>query len=310
MEVSGLSLDRLIALDALVEQGTFSATAAHLSLTQPALSHRIRNLERACGAQLLRRTNPVELTEPGKIVARHARSVLSQIGDAERELADWRAAGPTGRLDVAASSAWAFYILPPILQKLQADVPEVEINLVTIGNSRQVIEAILGGRADVAVGIIGANPGRRDIRLVPLPEDEWYLISDSDSSLKDAREISPARLRDMCVILREDGSGTKEMFERILEQESVTPDTRLQFTSTEAVKRAVEVGIGVSVIAGSTVAAEVSRGTLRIHRFAGHRLRFPYLAGVSPQKYQGAATRAFLSAIRTAPLPGPDLLPT
>lgn len=298
-----VTIERLEALDALLRCGTFSATASLLHLTQPALSHRIRALEAACGTQLVVRATPVQPTPAGAALARHARRVLAQLNDAERELADLNASDPVGRVRVAASSAWGFYLLPPTLRQLRTELPEVAIELAVIGNSDQIVEAVREGDADVAVGIIGAER-RRSLKLTALLSDEWYLVSSPmNGRLRNMLEVPARNLREECLIMREEGSGTRTMLESVLVAEEVTPRVMLHFTNTEAVKRAVQADLGISVIAGAAIDWEVRTGALNAHRFAGRRLTFAYYAGVSTQRYRTAATTRFMEAISAVRLP-------
>jgi DNA-binding transcriptional LysR family regulator len=278
--------------------GSFSAAAERLHITQPTLSHRIKELEHDYHCRLLTRRPPIEPTPAGAILLGYAERVVDLADDAERALADHLGEGPRGHLRVAASASWGLYLLPPALMQLRVREPELAVELVMIANSQDLARAVLTGHADVGVGIL--RPETKDTRLVAheLLRDEWYLVcSARHEQLPSGTEVDPRFLNRERLIIREPGSATRILLEQLLARERLAPPAILEFSSTEAVKKAVEHDLGVSLIAGATIADEVRSGMLRAYRVAGRRYVFPYYAATQRDRYTSHALGVFLDFI-------------
>ena len=294
-----ITLEELEALAALSRSGTFTGAAETLCITQSALSHRILKLERHCQQTVVTREKPVRLTAAGETLLQYADGILALLQDADLALRDLGARAAAGHVRVAASSAWGFYVLPPALSDFYAAYPDIDVELVAIENSHGLVDAILHEEADVALGIIGEAIKNPHIDCYNLMTDEWFLISSPENSdFRGLNDVPASLLSGKRVIMRERKSGTRAMLESIFVAEDVRPAVVLEFSSTEAVKKAVEHNLGVSLIAGVAIAHEVEIGVLNAHRFAGRSLTFPYYAATARNRYLSRATREFLTWIR------------
>jgi LysR family transcriptional regulator, transcriptional activator of the cysJI operon len=292
------TLDKLSAFLAVCRLGSFSAAAEHLRITQPTLSHRMKALESHYRCRLVTRRSPIEPTSAGAVLLEYAQRVVELAEDAERAMTDHRDGSLSGHLRVAASASWGLYLLPPALMRLQQREPDLAVELVMIANSQDLARAVLTGHADVGVGLLLPETKDTRLRTHELLHDEWYLVmSARGNDLPAGNEVAPSFLNTRRLIIREPGSATRVLLERLIAKEKIDPPAILEFSSTEAVKKAVEHDLGISLIAGATIASEVESGMLRAYRVVGHRHVFPYFAATQRGRYSSNAVRVFLDSV-------------
>lgn len=249
-------LDLLLSVAKLGSLG--KAARAH-GISQPAASARIQLVERRLGVQLLDRSpSGSRLTADGETVSQWARSVV----DATMELLTGAAAlrnAENGWLRVAASLTVAEYLMPRWLVALRAELPEVTVAL-EADNSHHVVERVHSGTVDL--GFVEDPAPHTDLceQVVASDELEVVVASDHPWARLDgpltAVQLSAGRL-----VLREEGSGTRETLRRVLgDLHDEVP--HLEFSSTTAIKEAVAAGAGAAVLSALAVERELHDGTL------------------------------------------------
>src|SRR5215469_16276979 len=154
----GLNLDQLEAFATVVELGGFSAAAARLNLTQPAISFQIRQLERRLGARLLERVGRrAQPTAAGRALLPYIYRIEETVAGAVAAMAD-HAQGGAGRVRIGTGATACIYLLPPILNELRRRYPLLEI-VVCTGNSPDMLRLLEENALDVALVTLPA-PGR------------------------------------------------------------------------------------------------------------------------------------------------------
>lgn len=261
------ALELLVAIEA---HGSITAAAHALGIAQPSLSAGLRRLERQTGLTLVTRSPAgTVLTELGRRVVGRARDVLAASDAFEGEVAALRSE-QGGRLTVAASMTIAEYLVPRWLAARPAGAAVVDLD---VANSRDVMEAVLHGRADlgfiegpdVADGLRARTIGHETLLVVAAPGHPWAELH---------RAVGAAELAGAPLVLREAGSGTRATLERALEVAGhPLVSTPAQLGSTAAVKSVVQGGRSVAVLSALTVSAELTLGTLREVQVEGVDLR-------------------------------------
>jgi len=256
----GINLGQLRVFEAVTRASSFTRAAHHLGVTPPAVSLQIRQLEQAHGVRLFDRVRRrVRLTPAGQRLEQYARRIIALAGDAERALEETRGfAG--GQLRLVASATAAAYYLPPLLTRLRRRYPGIRIHL-EVGNSQRVRERILGLEGDL--GLLGAESPHPDLVFELLAEDPLVVIVPPGHPWARRRRIPLAELRDEDVILREPGSASRQLIERRLQKLGVEVRPAMEIGSNEVIKRAVEMGNGVSLMSAAIVRREVEAGHLR-----------------------------------------------
>ncbi len=288
----GLTLDQLRVFVAVAERQHMTAAARALNLAQSAASAAIAGLEARHGVRLFHRVGRrIELTEAGRGFLSEARAVLARAQAAELMLGEL---GGTRRgiLTVHASQTIAAYWLPRHLVAFRRAWPAVEIRL-TAGNTAEVAEALTIGAAEL--GFVEGTVDRPDLLGQEVARDRLVLVVGQDHPWA---EIPPdaAGLAAAEWVLREAGSGTRAAFETALSaQWGISPGAlrvALELPSNEAVRAAVEAGLGATVISAAVAAPGIEAGLLRLVALA-----FPdraYRALYHRERPPGQVARALL----------------
>lgn len=265
-----LNMHLLRVFATVVEQGSFTRAAAALSISQSAASRDVQELERQLGMPLLeRRARGVAPTEAGALLADHARRIFDIERLAEESLAALRGL-QRGRLAIGASTTIGIYMLPPLLGTFSRRHPGVELFL-DIGNTQQIIERVIDHRLDVAFLEGPAEvPG---LEILPWREDELVVIAAPDHPLAFRQHLLAADLAGAPFVLREAGSGTREVMEQALRQAGVEIRAVMDLGSTEAVKQAVAAGLGISIVSRYTIQLELAAGRLAVLPVDNLRIR-------------------------------------
>jgi aminoethylphosphonate catabolism LysR family transcriptional regulator len=258
-----LNLNQLRVFHAVAKGGSFTQAARALSITQPAVTVHIRDLERYYGLRLFDRGGRrVKLTDAGQTLFEYAQRIFALAAEAEHALEN---AGSlrAGRLQIVGSLTVGAYYLPPVINLFKAKFPEIQVSL-SVDNSQRVVERIAGLREDV--GFLSGPV--RDERLVvrPFLEDELVVLVPPGHAWAARRSVSLHELAEQPVILREPGSATRALVEERLRQAGIRPQVSMELGSNEAIKRAVEMGMGISVLSTTIIKREVEAGLLQVVR--------------------------------------------
>jgi DNA-binding transcriptional LysR family regulator len=227
-----LNLHHLRVFAAVAEQRGFSRAAAALRLSQPAVSKAVLQLEREVGVPLVERAGRASrLTAAGERLAARARELLGVEAAAEEELRALRGL-EVGSLRVGASTTVATYMLPPILARFHEAHPAIILRVVS-ANTRAITRALLERRLDIA--LVEGPVEHRRIQVVRWREDKLVVIAPPGHPLTSRRKVRAEELEQERFIVREHGSGTRDVSERALAEHGVRPAAALQLGSTEAV---------------------------------------------------------------------------
>ena len=294
-----MTLEQLRVFVEVAEQLHVTRAAAVLNMTQSAASAAIQALEMRLGTALFDRVGRrLELTEAGQVLLPEAKSILSRVSGAERALAELDNL-LRGRLCLWASQTIAGYWLPPFLYRFRTAHPDVSMEL-HIGNSLQVSRAVLEGNADL--GFVEGLIDEPVLVQLPVAVDQLVLVVASSHELASLKSIQPKQLLTVRWVLRERGSGTRQIFEEALRNRGIDParlDVVMELPSNEAVRSAVEVGAGATVISRLVVADKIAAGTLIELPF--HCADRRYIALRHGDRHRGRAGSALLDMMKTAP---------
>lgn len=253
----------LTGLDLLVsvaDLGSISAAAAAHGVSQPAASMRLRTLERVLGVELLDRARTgSRLTSAGVATVEWAGAVLNDVEELLAGVAALRN-DARSRLHLAASMTVAEYLIPGWLRQFGAAFPGVGVAL-EMGNSAHVVELVATG--EVELGFTeGARP-KRGLRARDVRYDELVVVvSVQHPWARRRRPLTAAELAATPLLLREVGSGTRDVLVGALAERSLEPSALMELGSTTAIKTAVIAGTGPAVISALAVEEELRSGKL------------------------------------------------
>lgn len=256
-----INLHHLRLFTTIVDEGGFTRAARALRLSQPAISKSLNELERQLHVALLDRSGKsLVLTDAGRVLYTRASELFGVERVAERELRELRGL-KRGLLRVAASTTIATYLLPPYLGRFHLRHPRVRIRT-TSANTRAVLRALLESRVDVAL-VEGPVSDAR-VEVIPWLDDELVVISPPDHPLLSLPHVDVATVAQQQFLVREPGSGTREVSERALGLHGVRLTKTMRVGGTEAIKQAVAAGLGLAIVSRAAAADQLALGKIAI----------------------------------------------
>ena len=247
-------------LRSVAELGSIRQAAGAHHISQPAASMRLRSLERTLGLELLDRSaGRARLTVTGVAVVQWSEAVLEGMRDLLLGTAAVRSKG-RDTLRIAASMTVAEYLVPGWLSRLRGSDPDVAVSL-EMGNSGHVAEMMLRGGADIGFVEGPDDPPDLHARVVS-GDDLVVVVAPSHPWARRRRPLSAADLAATPLVLREAGSGTREVLERALSACGLEPTPLVELASTTAIKASVASGTGPGVLSRLAVEPEVTDGRL------------------------------------------------
>ena len=270
---------------------SFSKCAAALNITQPAVSRHIGELEARYGMPLFTRgTSGVALTKAGGLLLSHAESLLSayQKMDYDMELLSQTS---QGRLSIGASTTIAMYLLPPVLASFMELSGGVEVSMLS-GNSENVEQWLRDGTVDI--GFVENASRRPWLHYEPLMADELVLVAGTHGRYGSQESVTPEELRGLPLVLREKGSGTREIIERALNRRGIRVEDLnvvIELSSTEAIKSFVRSSDTLAIVSVIALHRELADGSLSIVDIDGVDMPREFATVVRPGEFSGLNAR-------------------
>lgn len=316
--VASLENFRLVVFRRVAEALSFRKAAEELYLTQPAVSQQIKALEEELGVQLFDRAGKhVALTPAGQIMLNYAEKAGELMVQAEQEIASLDGAH-AGTLAVGASTTIAQYLLPRLLGEFCRRHPRVHPRLIS-GNTEKVVAAL--DQKKIALGLIEGPARNQHVKTEPFLRDELVPIVAVAHPWAERSAVSLEELSRAPLVMRERGSGSRRVIEMAMERQGVrlgSLQIAMELDSTEAIKSAVEAGLGIGIVSRCAIAADLrlNRG-FKVLRVEGLRIErdllLAYGAGPRPtglaQEFRRfLMANAGMKTPRAAALPeaGPD----
>jgi DNA-binding transcriptional LysR family regulator len=292
-----MNITQLRAFVTVVEAGSFSEAARQMGLSQPAVTMQIQGLETDLGVTLMeRRYRKVELTESGRALLPHAKTVLADLERARDEI-DRLSVTVSGHLVIASSTTPGQYVLPRLLGGYLRAYPEVTVSL-EVSDTTMVVDYVESGQAQF--GMTGAKlPGAR-VLYEAMGTDRLVMVAPPDSPLADKKGLQIADVADQPFITRESGSGTRIVFEESLRAAGVDPaelHVVMELGTSEAIISAIEGGMGIGVVSHWMADKALKLGTVRELQVPGFPVERPFYA-VMPRGELTRAAEALLGHLR------------
>jgi len=255
------TLRQLAVFVEIARRGTLSAAAEEMLLTQSAASMSLKELEKGLGGPLFNRIGRgLVLNDRGRLLLRKAEALLGEA----RELAELTrddGAALAGTLHLGCSTTIASYDLPRRIKAFHESHPQAEIVL-RVGNTKEVAQHLRTGEIDL--GLVEGDLIRQDLTEEDWQRDELVVIAAPGHPLAGRKRVTRSELGNELWIMREEGSGTLSTLAGALADNKVRPRRMHRIGHTEAIKRAVEAGMGISALSHIAVAREIADGHLTI----------------------------------------------
>ncbi len=292
-----MEFDHLRTLLAVIEHGTFTRAAEALGLSQSTISFHIKSLESSIGTRLLDRGREgVRATSQGERLRGYAERLCALRGEALEDLRQ-EASGQRGQITVAASTIPGEYLLPERLAALRKTHPGVSVR-VEISESSRAVASLIARECDLA--LVGRKPQDRSLIAEPFAEDEVVLVGPEPSPFGEP-EGAPdeAWLGRVPLVVRGEGSGTRAAVASVMARVPTEPQgpVRVVVGSTEAAKRCVLAGLGLSFVSRLAVADEIESGRLKVVPMPGTPVPRQFWAVRARDRSPSSAAAALLELL-------------
>jgi DNA-binding transcriptional LysR family regulator len=241
-----MDTQHLQAFVAIAEQGSFSAAAEKLHLTQPAISKRIALLEDQLGTRLFDRVGrQVMLTPAGKILLPKAQLILSEVTATQRAIADLKGE-IQGQLSIATSHHVGLHYLPPVLREFSSLYSQVKLDLHFL-DSEQAYEEILHSRYDLAVVTLSLEQDPR-LETYSIWQDQLQFVAAPDHPLAAQPHLQLADLTRHQAILPDINTYTTRLVKNLFDQQNLSIDITVVTNHLESIKMMLSIGLGWGVL--------------------------------------------------------------
>ncbi|MEL7565419.1 MAG: LysR family transcriptional regulator [Dehalobacterium sp.] len=270
--------------------------ANQLFISQPAISQTIRELENDFGVQFFDRIGKkLYLTHEGELFLNYARRILNLYDDCFKTLKDTNEL-KSGKLRIGASTTIGIYILPEIIGRFYQEYKDIEVSIV-IENTKIIADMILKNQIDFA--FVEGPVFTEEIIEEFFCNDELVFITPPHHPWAECDEIDLKQIENSKIIMREQGSGTREVFEEALQEFDVNFDIEFELGNTEAIKKAVEADLGVSCISLRCVGKEAIDGSIVVKRIRGLKIMREFHLIYHKDKYLSKLFNLFIDFCRS-----------
>lgn len=281
----------------VVRHKSFSKAADALYLTQPTISSHISSLENILGIKLIDRSSKeIYPTTAGKIFFEYAQNLINMRDNAIYALKDF-STNIKGKLEIAASTVPSQYIVPELIINFLQKYKNINFNLIQL-DTGQVIEELIDKKFEI--GIVGSMIKNDKLVYEKLTKDKLVLITPCNKKYKDMinKKISINELINEPFIFRESGSGTRQEFEKFLNKANVNPKSIkiiAQINNLEAIKQAVHLGLGVSIVSARSAEDYLKSGMLKVFEIEGFTMKREFYLVHYKNRPISPITKAFKS---------------
>jgi LysR family transcriptional regulator, low CO2-responsive transcriptional regulator len=255
-----LTLRQFRVFEAVARHLSFSRAAEELHLSQPAVSMQVKGIEAILGVPLTEQLGKkIFLTDAGLEVLHASQAITARLDDLQHNLAQLRSVD-TGRLNMAATST-VNAVATDILARFRGRHPGVAIHL-DVSNRAAVLDQLVGNRIDLA--IMGQVPERLGLDATRFMDNPLVVIAPLDHPLVSKKKISVRDLASESFLVREAGSGTRGAMERFFAARGLEIRSSMEMSSNEAIKQAVQAGLGLGILSLQTLEMELALKRLAV----------------------------------------------
>jgi DNA-binding transcriptional LysR family regulator len=240
--------------------GSMSRTAAHLSVSQPAISQQLHGFEEDCGVKLFYRDGTTyRLTDTGEAIFLLTKRIFSRVSQISF-LLEQAQKGQAERLRVGATKGYAFTLMPDVLSQFQSKFPGVQV-ILSEGNSAELLARLRRRKEDLV--IVANSSYDSTMRPIPFARAKFILVARPDHPLAQRTEVSLKDLTNEALIIREPGSGSREAILKRLNQSGVKLSVVAESENLSFILGYIERNMGISFILAQEVRRELSEGILK-----------------------------------------------
>lgn len=256
----------------LVETQSFSKTAVLNSVTQSAVSQQLKSIEKRQGRQLIEREKRrLTLTAEGEIFHRYARDIVRRYEEMQHRI---QALGGvvSGTVRLSAIYSVGMLELAPYLKSYLKAYPKVNLRL-AYTQAQKIYDDVASGEIDF--GIVAYPRPHRSLKVIPFAEDRMVVVCEPTNRLASRKSLPLKELNDHPLILFAQETYTRQAIDRFFRKHRIQPNITMELDHIDAIKDAVEVDMGISILPAPAVELERAKGTLKVLELEGEDLLRP-----------------------------------
>ena len=290
------TLDQLRILKAIAAQGSFKKAADLLYVTQPAVSLQIQNLEKQLEITIFDRGGrKALLTEAGRLLLEYCERILNQCDEACKAIEDLNSL-KGGTLVIGASQTTGTYLMPRMIGLFRQKYPDVSVQL-QVHSTRRTGWSVANGQIDLAI-IGGQLPGDLEnlLQVIPYATDELALVLPTKHPLSNKKELLKEDLYKLNFVTLDTQSTTRKVVDRLLQNSGLEIQRlkiEMELNSLEAIKNAVQSGLGVSFLPVVSIERELAAGTIHKAFIADLEVERELKLITNPSRYTSRASEVF-----------------
>jgi DNA-binding transcriptional LysR family regulator len=247
------TLRQLQVFEKVANHLNYSRAAKELFLSQPAVSMQIKQLETSIGLPLFEQIGKkIFLTEAGRELFHYARNIAQQLAEMEAVFGEMKGLGH-GKLTLSVVNT-ANYFTPQLLAKFCQRHPDINV-ILQVANRDAVLKQLADNSTDLA--IMGQPPDEIDVSAESFLDNPLVVIAAPDHPLAKLKHVKFSRLAEETFLSREKGSGTRSAMERVFAQHKIQPHISMEMETNEAIKQAVQAGMGLGILSLHSIELEL-----------------------------------------------------
>ncbi|TVX87148.1 LysR family transcriptional regulator [Paenibacillus agilis] len=292
-----MNLSQLETLLTISKTMSFRKAGELLNLTQPAVSAQIKSLEDEFKTVLIDRNQPVTLTDSGKLFLEHAEQILNTVDNLKQKLADLNQI-PQGHIVLGTTTSIAIQILPRILSYFQDQFPLIKTTILSMSSS-QIVAQIENGTVDIGIGyLLEKSPS---LVSSVLYYDTFELVVSPDHPLAQYTHATMDMLKDVPLIMLSPDTVGRRFADDVFRKHNIHPHVVMDLSSSEEVKRMVELNLGAAIVSKLTISNELKRGTMKIVQVNELEIAHPVGVMYRSGRYLNSAMQQFLNDLKGMP---------
>ena len=294
------TLDQLKILQTISYEGSFKKAAEKLYISQPAVSLQVQNLEKKLNVSLFyREKRKATLTEAGQLLVKYSTKILTLCEETCRAL-DELQTFQSGTLVIGASQTTGTYLMPRLIGIFRHKYPQIEIEL-QVHSTRRIAWGIENGQIDLAI-VGGEIPMElaETLDITSYAEDELALIIPSSHPFAALDCIQKEDLYRLRFIALDNQSTIRNVIENTLIQNGIDSQyfqIEMELNSIEAIKNAVQSGLGAAFVSVSAISKELELETLHWAKIDGVKIKRTLSILINPNRYYASSTKMFKKEI-------------
>ncbi len=293
----GLNINQLQTLQMLSKTMSFRKAGDLLNLTQPAVSAQIKSLEEEFKCILIDRSQPVSLTDSGLLFLQHAEKILGIVDDLKQNLLDLHST-PQGHIHIGTTTSIAMQILPRVLSYFQDQFPLIKTTIHSMTSS-QIMSQVETGYIDIGIAYLFEK--NQSLETSILYYDTFELIVSTMHPLSRFSHISIKELRNIPFIMLSPDTAGRRFVDQVFERLEIKPNIVMELSSSEEVKRMVELDLGASIISKLSVSSDLARGTMKMVKVDELDITHPVGIVYKSGRYMSSAMQQFLQDLKGMP---------